>query len=128
MSWGCTFIKGLAEFFHRESQDVKNHFMDPRKRGQRLHTYFSSILESCFAKFKKCNECHKTCNVHAVFVKPRKTQKRHRSFLEKCKIFSFTEDCNCVLVGSCRGCLNRTHYNRRYVFIKMHEYNQHPES
>lgn len=32
--------------------------MDPRKWGQRPHTYLSSFLEGGIAKFKGYDECH----------------------------------------------------------------------
>ncbi len=57
MAWGHKFIKGV-DLLSFSAEKAKSHNMDPRKWGQRLHTYLSSFLEGSFAKFKERDECH----------------------------------------------------------------------
>lgn len=57
MARGRKFIKEsqLVEF---STEKAESHIMDPRKWGQRPHTYLNSFLEGSFAKFKDHDECH----------------------------------------------------------------------
>lgn len=57
MAWGCKFRKGV-NLLSFSTEEARSHIMDPRKWGQRPHTYLSSFLESSTVKFKGEDECH----------------------------------------------------------------------